>query len=126
VEHDLCEGCILEKHKNVSFVTVSRTPKLGKLNLVHIDLWGPSLVESHKGSWYYITFIDDSSIMVWVYFLKSKSDVFETFKKRKAMVKTTKIILVLRILVAENLHLEQLDVKTSFLPGELEEDIYMH
>jgi hypothetical protein len=64
--------------------------------------------------------------MVWVYFLKSKSDVFETFKKRKAMVKTTKIILVLRILVAENLHLEQLDVKTSFLPGELEEDIYMH
>ena len=38
--------------------------------------------------WYYITFIDDSSKKVWVYFLKNESDVFETFKKWKAMVET--------------------------------------
>jgi hypothetical protein len=40
------------------------------------------------GSQYYITFIDDSSRKVWVYFLKSKFYVFETFKKWKAMVET--------------------------------------
>jgi hypothetical protein len=38
VESDLCEGCILEKQKNVSFVTVDRTLKLGKLELVHTYL----------------------------------------------------------------------------------------
>ena len=35
------------------------------------------------------------------------------------------IRLVLGMVAAENLHLEQLDVKTAFLHGDLEEDIYM-
>jgi hypothetical protein len=35
---------------------------------------------------YYITFIDYSSMKVWVYFLKLKSNVFEVFKKWKIMV----------------------------------------
>ena len=35
------------------------------------------------------------------------------------------IKLVLGIVAAENLHLEQLDVKTTFLHGDLEEDIYI-
>ena len=48
----------------------------------------PSLIASLGDSRYYITFIDDSSKKVWVYFLKNKSDVFETFKKWKAMVET--------------------------------------
>jgi hypothetical protein len=38
VESDSCEGCILEKQKNVSFVIVGRTLKLGKLELVHTYL----------------------------------------------------------------------------------------
>jgi hypothetical protein len=54
----------------VSFMNVGRTLKPEKLELVHSDLWGPSLVASLGGSQYYITFIDDSSRMVWIYFLK--------------------------------------------------------
>ncbi|RVW37940.1 Retrovirus-related Pol polyprotein from transposon TNT 1-94 [Vitis vinifera] len=38
-----------------------KTSKVEKLELVHIDLWGPSPVASLGGSRYYITFIDDSS-----------------------------------------------------------------
>ena len=72
----------------MSFLKTSRTTKAEKLKLVHTDLWGPSPVASLGGSRYYITFIDDSSRKVWVYFLKNKSNVFETFKKWKAMVKT--------------------------------------
>ena len=49
--------------------------------------WGPSPVSSLGGSRFYVTFIDDFSMKVWVYFLKHKSDVFATFKKWKVEVK---------------------------------------
>ena len=81
IDFDMCESCILEKQKNVSFLKTDRTPKAKKLELAHTNLWGPSSVASLGGSRYYITFIDDSSRKVWVYFLKNKSNVFETFKK---------------------------------------------
>ena len=35
---------------------------------------------------YFISFIDDFSRKTWVYFLKDKSEVFEVFKRFKAMV----------------------------------------
>ena len=88
IDFDMCESCILGKQKKVSFLKTGRTPKAEKLELVHTDLWGPSPVASLGGSRYYITFIDDSSRKVWVYFLKNKSDVFVTFKKWKVMVET--------------------------------------
>ncbi len=43
-------------------------------------------VSSIGGKQYFVTFINDHSRKVWVYFLRHKSDVFEAFKKWKAMV----------------------------------------
>ncbi|GKC16355.1 retrovirus-related pol polyprotein from transposon TNT 1-94 [Tanacetum coccineum] len=40
-------------------------------------------------------------------------------------LESPRLRLVLSIVATENLHLEQLDVKTSFLYGDLDEDIYM-
>ena len=37
----------------------------------------------------------------------------------------TSIMTILSLVVVEDLHLEQLDVKTTILHGDLEEDIYM-
>ena len=68
VDFDMCESCILGKQKKVSFLKTGRTPKAEKLELVHTNLWGPSPVASLGDSRYYITFIDDSSKKVWVYF----------------------------------------------------------
>ena len=40
IDFDMCEGCILGKQKNVSFLKTGKTPKVEKLELVHTDLWG--------------------------------------------------------------------------------------
>jgi hypothetical protein len=101
IEFDICESCILGKQKKVSFLKGGRTPKSKKLELVHTNLWGPSPIASLGGSRYYVTFIDDSSRKVWVYFLKNKSEVFETFKKWRAMVET-ETDLKLKCLRSEN------------------------
>ncbi|GJX06269.1 putative RNA-directed DNA polymerase [Tanacetum coccineum] len=81
-----CEPCVLGKQKKVSFVKSRNTRKLQRLELVHTDVYDPTSVASIGGSRYYVTFIDDSSKKVWVYFLKNKSEVFNTFKKWKAAV----------------------------------------
>ena len=80
INFNMCESCILGKQKMARFLKTGRTPKIGKLELVHTDLWRFSPVASLGGLRYYITFIVDLSRKVCAYFLKNKPDVFETFK----------------------------------------------
>ena len=79
----------------------------------------------------------------WVYRIKNEHDgskrykaklVVKRFQQKKGIdyseifsqvVKMSTIRLVLGMVAAENLHLEQLDVKIAFLHGDLEEDLYM-
>ena len=86
VDVGACEHCILGKQKKVSFSKAGKTLKAEKLELVHTDVWGPAPVKSVGNSRYYVTFIDDSTRKVWVYFLKNKSDVFSVFKRWKTEV----------------------------------------
>jgi transposase InsO family protein len=51
------------------------------------------------GGWeYYVTFIDDHSVKTWIFFLKTKSEVFKRFQEFKALVEnqTGRKIKVLR------------------------------
>ncbi|KAE8721509.1 hypothetical protein F3Y22_tig00015910pilonHSYRG00102 [Hibiscus syriacus] len=82
---DFCKYCVLGKQTKVHFKTAKHTTQ-GILDYVHSDVWGPSTTSSLGGSRYYVTFIDDFSRKVWVYFLKQKSEVFEKFKLWKAEV----------------------------------------
>jgi hypothetical protein len=47
---------------------------------------GPCLGKSLSGCEYYLTFIDDYSRKTWIYFLKTKSEVFKRFQEFKALV----------------------------------------
>ena len=38
VDFNMCESCILRKQKKLSFLNISRTPKVEKMELVHTDL----------------------------------------------------------------------------------------
>ena len=81
IDLDFCEVCVYEKQRRVSFSKMRKTLKAEKLELVHTDVWGKALVFSLGNSLYFVTFIDDSSRKVWVYFFEAQSNVFDAFKK---------------------------------------------
>nr|GEY30817.1 hypothetical protein [Tanacetum cinerariifolium] len=50
------------------------------LGLIHTDVCGPFKIMARQGAYYFITFTDDFSRHCYVYLLKHKHEVFETFK----------------------------------------------
>ena len=53
-----CDACSSSKSHKVPYA-ITQHPTSRPLELVHSDLWGPSLVLSHLGHKYYVIFIDD-------------------------------------------------------------------
>ncbi|GJR47637.1 retrovirus-related pol polyprotein from transposon TNT 1-94 [Tanacetum coccineum] len=93
-----CEECVTGKQTSCSFPKKIEYRATNTLELIHTDICGPISPESFSGKRYFITFIDDYSRKIWVYFLKEKSEAFEVFKKFKVMVEktTSKFITALR------------------------------
>lgn len=56
------------------------------LDLIHGDLCGPILPETSGGNKYFLLLVDDYSRAMWVYFLKTKDEAFDAFKKFRAQV----------------------------------------
>ena len=68
----VCKECILAKLKKVSFPSKKFTTT-EKLKIIHIDLTGPTRKKGFYGARYFIIFVDDFTIIMWVAFLKEKS-----------------------------------------------------
>jgi hypothetical protein len=56
------------------------------LEIMHIDLVGPTTTKGLKGERYFMLLVDDYTRMTTVCFLKNKSEAFENFKIYKEMV----------------------------------------
>ena len=82
---DFCEQCVMGKKTRVKFDTTIHNTK-GILDYIHTDVWEPTETASLGGKHYFVTFVDDFSRKVWVYTMKSKDEVFETFLVWKKMV----------------------------------------
>ncbi|CAL2238507.1 unnamed protein product [Prunus armeniaca] len=81
---DFCEYCVLGKQRKVSFTSSSADNRSKEqLSYIHSDVWGPAPTKSNGGARYFVTFMDDFSRKVWVYFMKQKSKVFAKFKEWK-------------------------------------------
>ena len=72
--------------KKTLFPKISSTRATKPLELVHTDVCGPMNVESAGGSKYILTFTDDYTRYVTVYFIKSKADVLTKFKEYTALM----------------------------------------
>ena len=80
IDHEgVCKGCAKGKNIKNAFSKSDTKPE-GILELIHSDVCGPMPSTSLSGYVYYVTFIDDYSRNTWVYFSKSKDEVFGKFK----------------------------------------------
>lgn len=75
--HSVCSSCQISKAYKLPF-SASRTVYSAPFELVVSDVWGPSHVPSN-GFTYYVSFVDMYSRFSWLYFLKSKNEVFQCF-----------------------------------------------
>jgi transposase InsO family protein len=83
--HEVCKGCAMGKYTKTTFPNSdSRTG--GILDLIHSDVCGPMSSISLSGYEYYVTFIDDHSRKTWIYFMRTKDEVFSRFQEFKALV----------------------------------------
>nr|CAN63536.1 hypothetical protein VITISV_002860 [Vitis vinifera] len=81
-----CEECVVSKQHCNQFPQVKSWRAKKALELVHSDICGPIIPNSNGSKRYIITFIDDYSRKIWVYFLQEKSEAFVAFKSYKALV----------------------------------------
>jgi transposase InsO family protein len=79
----LCKGCVHGKHHRLPLPTNGAKRATDILELVHSDVCGPMKQESFGGARYFLTFIDDKTRKTFVYFLKSKNEVFKKFQEFK-------------------------------------------
>ena len=74
-----CESCQLGKHTRVLFPLLLDQRIKSHFELVHTNVWGPSLTESTLGFRYFVTFIDDYSRSTWLFLMKNRAELFSIF-----------------------------------------------
>ncbi|GKV08051.1 hypothetical protein SLEP1_g19738 [Rubroshorea leprosula] len=84
----VCAGCQYGKAHQLPYQE-SKFKAKEPLQLVHSDVFGKVKQSSIGGAHYMVTFIDDYSRHVWVYFMKEKSETLEMFKRFKKEVEQT-------------------------------------
>ena len=81
----ICKHCQIGKKTRVRFKTKENSTTK-PLELIHMDLCGPTRTKIIYGEHYFMFIIDDYTRMTWLYFLKEKSKAFEKFKTYKSLV----------------------------------------
>ncbi|GKB08140.1 retrotransposon protein, putative, ty1-copia subclass [Tanacetum coccineum] len=140
---DVCVSCISGEMARKAFTHAGERAN-DLLGFIHSDVCDPFRTTSREGANYYVTFTDDFNRRKWLF--KKKTDMdgnIHTYKDRliaKGFTQTYGVdseenyspitkIKAIRILIAISAFYDyeswQIDVKTAFLNGRLNKDIYM-
>ena len=77
----VCGACQLGKQTRESFKSKNIVSTIRTLELLHMDLLGPTRIISLDGMKYALVIVDDFSRYTWVLFIASKDETFKTFNK---------------------------------------------
>ncbi|KAL2342497.1 hypothetical protein Fmac_003782 [Flemingia macrophylla] len=82
----VCGRCCEGKQPRKSYKSSIPTRASLNLEVIHSDVCGPFEIKSHGGNLYFVSFIDDLTKKMWIYFLQRKSEAFGVFKEFKMLV----------------------------------------
>ncbi|KAL8112473.1 hypothetical protein AgCh_019977 [Apium graveolens] len=85
-QSEVCNGCLMSKQARKPFPGQVIYSANKALEIIHGDLCGPITPPTVTGNRYFLLCVDDYTRVMWVYFLKSKDEAFEAFKRFRAKV----------------------------------------
>lgn len=86
----LCDTCQKGKQTKVSFKDKNIVSTERPLQLLHMDLFGPSRTKSFGGNLHALVIVDDYSRFTWTFFLEHENEAFTAFKKMTKLVQNEK------------------------------------
>ncbi|GJW62859.1 retrovirus-related pol polyprotein from transposon TNT 1-94 [Tanacetum coccineum] len=75
-----CDACKIGKQAHASHKAKNVVSTTRCLELIHMDIFSPSAVQSYGGNHYTLVIVDDYSRYTWTRFLKDKTEAFNQFK----------------------------------------------
>lgn len=84
-ELEFCNACQLGKSHKLPF-NFSSNKAYNPLDVIHLDIWGPTPLPSKHGFKYYIIFLDDHTRYTWICPLKAKNEALSAFLQFKNQV----------------------------------------
>ena len=73
----VCKPCQLGKQMKAKHPDTQTLATFRPLELLHLDLMGPTIIESLSGKRYILVVVDDFTRYTWVILLRSKSNALE-------------------------------------------------
>jgi len=86
----LREACQKGKQVKNSFQRKNLVSTLKPLELLHMNLFGPSRTMSLGGNYYGLVIVDDYSRYTWTLFFRTKNDAFDVFRKLVKVIQNEK------------------------------------
>nr|GEW20835.1 retrovirus-related Pol polyprotein from transposon TNT 1-94 [Tanacetum cinerariifolium]GEW25581.1 retrovirus-related Pol polyprotein from transposon TNT 1-94 [Tanacetum cinerariifolium] len=79
-DQHFCDACKMGKQAHASHKAKNVVSTTRCLELLHMDLFGPSAIRSYGGNHYTLVIVDDYSRYTWTRFLKDKTEAFDQFE----------------------------------------------
>nr|GEU56939.1 retrovirus-related Pol polyprotein from transposon TNT 1-94 [Tanacetum cinerariifolium] len=79
-DQHFCDACKIGKQAHTSHKAKNMVLTTRCLELLHMDLFGPSAVQNYRGNRYTLVILDDYSRYTWTRFLKDKTEAVNQFK----------------------------------------------
>ena len=97
VEKNVCGPCQLGKQTKLSHPKVNVVATSRPLELLHMDLMGPTRIESMGGKRYIMVVVDDFLRYSWVDFLREKSEACDKMERLCKRLHNEKGVPIVRI-----------------------------